>query len=1056
MCFFKNSVSFIAVMCVCGAAFAAATGRVGVVSTSSAMRRLPSLSNAVKSTAGTTTTTTAISSSTTGTGLLSDSECVDEYRSCMKSDNACGSDFEECTTNVLFHGHMSECFGTLYQCSASGINKLFGTSDLSILSTISGYVDGTVKKDSNGKIVDGEVARYTYPTDGSVMGIDIIGAATRNKLSTSDCVKKYQRCLTKDDVCGADFELCTSDTEFKKQAAMCDSTLSRCQKEGFQQLFGENQMTKPTGNKLKPTDGDAKKWIDDGASLAAANAVNTCYRVVDNCFLNACAKNPYRCVAGVKFNTIATADFVSNDNQTPLTDAQSGTEQTASDVRKFFRSACTDTIGSNKYCYMTFQGKMPREKDLSDPDIREDIFDEAYAARSQQQILGEKVSQLVEKFDKTAKDKCIETFKSCAVRSCGGGSGAACYTRVFGDSATAKTINNSDVFTDIENGCAAIVNTDANCKYMAATTGDGAYEYNYTYSDADAFKTLFPEYNSNDATTSSAPIVAALNADLSLAYNDAAIAQMKKACENVVSNCVASMCGDDYKNCYRSRNDIILGTYATNSVSFNRSMNKTGGVLDYTIVQGLCAKTVENADACAESLAIAKNDARRSDIAGWENTSGNNATVSSAWGNSAANYGYNLTNLNALVNKTNADGKKLCKQSNEDLAECICNTEEGGDASCSIPVMITKDVQLSNTAVNTLFQSILAKEEARAQSIYDAKLTHEQNVCRAQNTGANPDPTFEWVKLNNNRLLNTSASKKNYSINGLGENGSKRSNDLYDSNEIATKVAEKKTGTNAEGDLTDTQEFAKWGISALSGVAGIVGTDLLQNNTGLGGLLSTTTVKDNKNTADDINSWISDCESKAAAVKENARVVENKSKENRSSSNTTESKLSSDDISSLRSAITSLKGVYDKLLSKLELRSNDSYKWDATAFSTANISEYKKGVNVSSIVSAAESIADNCNAMASSDEYAKMKNGGDKTFWNNGGGRAIVDVIGGGATFTAGAVVTHNIMKANNRSEFTAAQQEWIDGMGKKVHCYVGGEFVGDFGDIVSFTITED
>ena len=172
MHFFKNSISIIAVMCVCGVA-CAATGRVGVNTVNATTsRRLPSLTSALKAATVASTTTTATSSSSVTT--LSDTDCIDDYRDCMKGENACGPDFEECTNRVLFHSHMGECFSTLYQCSSSGIQSLFGTSNLSALSQST--------KDSE----TDEISDYTYPDWGSVMGLDISGAAIRNKLSTAD------------------------------------------------------------------------------------------------------------------------------------------------------------------------------------------------------------------------------------------------------------------------------------------------------------------------------------------------------------------------------------------------------------------------------------------------------------------------------------------------------------------------------------------------------------------------------------------------------------------------------------------------------------------------------------------------------------------------------------------------------------------------------------------------------------------------------------------------------------------------------------------------------
>jgi len=867
MHFFKNSVSFIAVMCVCGAALAATTGRVGVVTSATSSRRLPSLSN-IKTATSTTTTTTSTTSSTTsstGSATLSDTECIDEYRDCMKSDTACGSDFAECTTNVLFHGHMAECFSTLYQCSPTAIQQLMGTNNLSALSNVDSYVDGTNNT---------EVARYTYPTDGSVMGMDIIGASTRNKLSTADCVKKYQRCLTKDNVCGEDFELCTSDSEFKKQAAMCDSTLSRCQKEGFQQLFGEAKTTKPVGRNFKSdADGTISQWIADGAALAAANAVNTCYKVVDNCFANACAKNPYSCVEDVDWSVVNAAQSIVEPG-IDTSDMNRTGKQLATDVRKFFRAACTDTIGANQYCFMTFNdGKKPTKADLQDEDLRDDVFGDAYASRKT--ILTTKVNELVKKFDTTAREKCVETFKTCAVRSCGGGSGAACYSRVFGDTNREKSINTTlnGVYADIKAGCESAVNTDPNCRHMAAMQGADTYTFEMG-GTTDSFGILFPAY---DASNTNAPIVAALNADLSTAYNSVAIEQMKKSCQNLVANCVKSMCGKDYQNCYRNRSDISVAVYDSGNAAFDKSMNKVGGVLDYTIMQGLCASTVKSADACSESLAIAKMGLRSnaSDVStGWGTAT--SSTLGNAWSNSAKSV--KMTATTDSVQEVDESGRKICDCTNGGTG--VCADESGGNLNCTTAHMTTQSYLVEKQAVNTVFQEVLADVEAEAQAQYKAKLTKEQNVCLAQNTGANPNATFVWAKLKST----SGKIPANYSSHGLGENTSVPSNDLYNSfcrvkvsvmsedkdiqsalggesyayfsagdaftcgswisdatlKTVTDKVGEKARKEAGEGSQSDynTKLFTTLGVGALGGGLTAFAYDKLQTSDGLGGLLN--------------------------------------------------------------------------------------------------------------------------------------------------------------------------------------------------------------------------
>lgn len=1138
MHFFKNSVSFIALVCVCGAAFAAtAPGRVGVLGTTSAagMRRLPSLVN-VKTKTSTATVSSTTSTTKGGTVILSDAECVDNYRDCMKADNVCGADFEECTTNVLFHGHMGECFSTLYQCSTAALETLFGTSSLDSLSDVDSYVEGTKKSDND----LGEVERYVYPTNGSIMGIDIIGAATRNKLSTADCVKKYKKCLNKDSVCGEDFELCTNESEFRKQAAMCDSTLARCQKEGFQQLFGDNVTIKPVGRNLKPSDGSTKTWVEDGATLAASNAVNTCYKVVDNCFLSACSTNPYSCVEGVDFGTLDAAELVGNlaSNSGTSSAASSALrlpeigvtkrtgKQMASDVRKFFRAACTDTIGENQYCFMTFNnGKKPTKADLQDEDLREDIFGEAYDTRKS--IINTKAQELLKKFDTEAKNKCIDTFKSCAVRTCGGGSGAACYSRVFkyanksvasngflGNLQNVKngSINGDNTYNDVKIGCEAIVNTDVNCKYMAATMADAGNEYKYGFADDTAFNVLFPTYANGN---SDSVVVAALNADLAASYNDVAIENMKKQCKNVVTNCVKSMCGNDYTNCYRNRSDIYTNTYATSgngqtANGFDKSMNKVGGVLDYTIVQGLCALTVKNSDACAESFAIAKAGLKDYGVAsvttGWGSYA--NGTIGTAWSESAR--GITMTTQTEEIQDKDENGRLLCTMLDENgiRKECICDGEIGGESGCSEKKMESIETYAENQAVNSVFQEVLADVEKEAQAKYNAKLTKEQNICLAQNSGANPDATYVWAKMKGNRV------PKDYAQQGL-KDSSTPSNDLYNSfcrikvtlqsedhdiqtllnggtltvetniagrNALGLERSERgkatikgkndstayfatgdsfncgswissetlealsdNVGVKARRDAGEGSQAEKnalgWAIAGsglVGGIGSFIGMNAIQNNnSSLGGLL-----KKSDTHTDKQRDAARECVGLAdVATNDIDQAVE------------AVGKATEKDTSTANTLIGTAKRNMTSLVSSAKKAGLKNYI--NTSIPSVTISgDNTNAATVKSLLASASSqiatLKASCEAIVNENDVDQDE-ARKKRLTANG----IAAGVSALATAGIAAGITRSVQKAKYENAQNAAVKEFMETLGSKIHCYVGGELVGDFGDIITVNIEE-
>lgn len=758
MSFLKNTVSLLAIFSVMPVAYAV-TARPSVMNTAMAVsatgtaRRMPTMSAYINGSAGTTGTS---SSSTSSSTLLANSECIDTYTQCIKGADACGPNFEECTTNVLFHAQMPECLSTLSQCQSAGVQSLFGTSNVSALSNVAT------------KNAYGEITEYTYPTAGSVLGQMISAAAISNMYDTSSCVRRYSSCLRKDSVCGADFELCTTNSEFKKQAVFCDSTLARCAADGKLELFGNAAATSSTAPTASSRVGE---MIVEGAALAAVNAVSTCYKVADQCILNACGANPYKCYENATAETTSLVESINKG--TPVAELADVTATISkSNIASYIKNSCLDTIGSNKYCYATFlgDGVMPTSSQLRDEDNQEEVYNLAYGARMNSGMRA-KITELVNKFDTRAKEKCIETITNCAMRSCGGGSGAACYSLVFSDSGK-NSINGNNTRGDIKTACQAVVNTDANCLY-AAKNPNSVGTYNYSFIQADAFDTLFPEYD-DGAESDPIGVVASLNAKLSTSYNDAAIAQMKKRCQSVATSCVKSMCGNDYVNCYRNRTDIYSTLTNTGEDSFDKSMNKVGGVLDYTIVLGLCVDTVKNASVCSEHLAIEQVKVEK----------GND--YKSAWGNaSSARDGwvdagqFSLTREGSIA-ATDSYGNPLC--SDKCGNEGTCDTTSS-DSDCGVyetPVMIAKETWSKNRAADSLFKDLIYDLEIEAQAKYNAKLTKQQNMCLSSNDGGilgkdETGSTFMWAKLRGSKV------PANYTVAGLKPNQFMASNDLYGS-----------------------------------------------------------------------------------------------------------------------------------------------------------------------------------------------------------------------------------------------------------------------------------
>ena len=1042
----KKTVGFMAVFCVIPAAIAL-TARPSVVGTASS--RLPTMTayiNAVSS-----------SGSSSTSNLLDNVECIDAYTACLKGGDVCGANFEECTTKVLFHAQMPKCLSTLAQCSASGVNALFGTSSTTALSNVASRNEHD------------EVTDYTYPTDGSVLGQMITGAAISNMYDTSDCVRRYTSCLQRDNVCGSDFELCTTNTEFRKQMVFCDSTLARCQAAGKIELFGSTSTT------TNPTsDSRVGIMIAEGAALAAVNAVSTCYTVVDQCILNACAANPYKCIADSSQRAVKLVDAI---NSGVLADTPSAILVSAVDtvsnssVQSYIKNSCLDTIGGNKYCYATFlgNGMMPTSSQLSDADNQEDIFAEAYSARMNDSMRA-RLNDLIEDFDTDAKEKCSETISSCVMRVCGGGNGAACYSLVHGN--VDKSINNDAVYDEIQTGCAAIVNTDPYCQYAAQNpTSTGTYTY--AYNQADTFATLFPEYDDNGDDPIG--VIASLNASLATSYSDAAIAQMRTQCENVAKSCVKSMCGDEYVNCYRNRTDIYSSLTNTGTTSFDNSMNKVGGVLDYTVVLGLCLDTVKNASVCQEHLAIetAKMKLNNSQTSTWGDSS--ITSVRSGWLD--AGRATELSGVEGDVQATDADGNLMCTAS--DGTQGICNTVANG-VIYDTPIYVSYSTYAQNQAAETMFRSLVYDIEKEAQAIYNSKLTQEQNMCLASNAGGllaknDTGATFMWAKLRSNRVPD------DYTVMGLERNNFVASNDLYGSFcavkvtmqsddtriQTAMKDADWTTAYFAVGDTfscgswipaEDLEEIANavaedatadkaasqrrtrtWVGALVGGLGGALGGAYLGKGIADGSILGGLT---GKKKSTDNSKVISEYIDKVESIIRNrgntvADAINVNAYMNAISNAATNLKVDSTVISDAKDAVSDWYNdytiVYD-ISSGSRKDNSTATSQQKSEFNTSSSEALTKLSTLEIAINAAKNTSDSDN----------------KHSW-------VAPTVGAVVTGAAGATILtyamRDIQNANLSAEQKQIYEDWMNNVGRHLKCYIGVDEAGEYGDIISVSM---
>lgn len=1024
----------------------ALTARPSVVGT--AISRMPTMTAHVSSSTGTTTTTSS---------LLENSECIDAYTSCLKGSDVCGENFEECTNNTLFFSKKSLCASTLMQCSTSGITSLFGTGNQTSLATQNS---------------DGE---YTYPTAGSVLGQLISAAEISNRYDTSDCVKRYTSCLKKDDVCGSDFELCTSNTEFKKQKLFCESTLARCQSDGIKELFGTtNTSANPTA------DSRVGIMISEGAALAAVNAVSTCYKVVDQCFLNACATNPYKCKEGSSQEIIKYVENVNNTDGVLVSTAGEDFIQTTinrSEVSGFLKNSCLETIGGNKYCYATFigNGSMPTNSQLRDEDNRDEIYSEAYSSRMNDSMRA-KIDDLITQFDKKAKERCAETIISCAMRTCGEGSGAACYASAFNSSNTVKGVTNPSTMETIKIGCEAVVNSDTACQYAGATfdntTGVLMFE------EDSLFDKLFTAPDDTDATNPD-PVgaVASLNASLSTSYNQAALDSMKKQCQQVATSCVKSMCGTDYQNCYRNRTDIYSTLTNTGNDSFDSSMNKVGGVLDHTIVLGLCLNTVKNNSVCEEHI---KAEMARSsaDSSYSVNSWGSGITNARDGWLDAGNYG-----ITAEVQDIDADGNLLCTTAeNGDGTSGRCDDASG---MYIYPKMVSQTTYAQNLAERQVFRDLIADLEMEAQAKYNAKLTKQQNMCMSSNSGGimgNKDmgSTFLWVKLKNNKV------PSNYTVSGLQANDFVASNDLYGSfcrirvtiqsddqyiqdairsgadwatayyaagdtftcgSWIPSSVLEDisaNVGSAARADAKEAQpKLAGW-MTALGALGGGIGGgffgDAVATGDIFGGLsgLQSNKKSDSKDTKTS-EEYSASCKTFAERAKEEL-------------DNYSSAKQYSDGAIGVAKKLnvpdTRIKAVEDAIKALDNLQKSAEAETTANAIPNAQQkteakTAWENGQNTAK--TALGELAKDCELYSNNTSVAEDDEAKRRTT-----GTVIGSVVGaaaiGGLTYAA----TKSIQDAQLDKAEREAIDEWMNEVGQHIQCYIGSEQFGVYGDVIT------
>jgi uncharacterized protein YcfJ len=1014
---------------------------------------------------------------TPGTVTVTDKECIDSYLECAKQPDVCGPNFEDCTNNFLFFAKKSNCASILLSCPSNGIQQLFGASTTTVLATKS-----TTVKDENGEFV------YIYPTDGSILGTMIVGASISQRLNTQDCVRKYMQCLKKDDVCGNDFELCTSDYEFRRQKVFCQSTLARCQLEGRVELWGTTDIT---ANPQKP--GRLRDEIDEGAELAAKNAVATCYKVTDNCMLQACARNPFLCKEGTGIELVNIVNDYNNiDSEGAVTSSGTETyeanrinpdvvEVSRANIRKLIENACLETVGGNRYCHATVFGSMPTASQLKDEDRKRDVFDALFSGDGSfagrfNSAFKAKVDDLIEKFDKKQKQKCQDTIVQCAMRNCGEGVGSACYAASYANNSV--DITRDKPYGEIKSGCQAIINSDMSCRFAAARFDTSAGILNYE-EDGGIFTKLFTSPTATEGLRDPTGAVAALNARLANSYSVAALENMRVQCEKVADSCVRSMCGADFQNCFRNRTDIVssIGGMPDERAASNR----VAGVLDRAIVIGLCLNTMKSNQVCEEHIKVEKAKITNQTYSG-TSVWGNATSVRQGWIDGAT-VSFDKK-YEAKVQMTDENGMPLCLAVESNIADYgRCDgTDDIRDAdgkvikTYNIPFMVTANDYATKMAETQIFQRLIFGLELEAQAIYNKKVTRQMNLCHAENAGGimgtgDMYSTFMWVRLKSKKV------PADYSVKGLPDASIQASNDLYGSfcrvrveirsNDALIKKAIEGDLRDAKGNAVNGKAWTRTNFAV--GDAFTCGSWIPQKD-----LEAITEIVYNERYASEMKNagrtrgWITAAGSILGAFgggygmnalqKGNFGGLINTNKQSATSekAKTCQSKIQAS-INSIRTYVCATENYNDPITDSegnfvgYTYRAYSLKHGEETTNSKKNPPECPYGTVVTDGEGGAISILqgyltnNKCGTISNVTGSGLWTDGRGKTLMNIGG--AVIGAFGGGWLANQ---ATKDIQESAAEKAATQEKKEWFDSVGSRILCYIGSEEIGVFGDVRS------
>ena len=497
-------------------------------------------------------------------------------------------------------------------------------------------------------------------------------------------------------------------------------------------------------------------------------------------------------------------------------------------------------------------------------------------------------------------------------------------------------------------------------------------------------------------------------------------------------------------------------------------MNKVGGVLDYTVVLGLCLDTVKNADVCQEHLAIEQNKLK---IASNSTSSWGAGTNSVRQGWIDAGAATSITENQ--VQATDDNGNLLCTAS--DGSQGVCYSVDASGRVYDTPVYMSYSTYVQNQAASTLFRDLIYDLEKEAQAIYNSKLTQEQNMCLAANSGgimASGDTggTYMWVKLRGKNVPN------DYTIMGLGRNDFAASNELYGSfcsvqvrlqsddadiqnvmngadwattyfavgdaftcgSWIPSNVLEDLANQHAADETAGMEErqltTARWltALGALgSGVGGAFLGNGIQKGTIFGGLTSN---KNSNNSANNAVEYLEAIE-RAMTIDDTTNVTTFMA---RAESEAKSLNVDSSVISAAKSAVNAWVNAQNTKSAGAAANATQQAKDAANAIT-----------NLPTLKSQAQT---SVGLLKSECENPSGSNNGD-TWWDRSGGA----LVGGVVTAAAGGFLvnkaTRDIQAANLSKAEQEAYDKFMNDVGNHIKCYIGTQEVGQYGVIISVSM---